>query len=243
MKAQVFLTPAAGKKLIARAVCRLPEVVSAMKDHTIVIIKGTGNAYIAEELLHQIHEPFTGKGFYRGISVPPGTELSPLQKEDLVIRKGRRIHGMTVFDAVDSLGPGDVLVKGANAVHLASRTCGVLIGNPTGGTMNAVRQAKAQGAEVLFAVGVEKRVDVPTDQLAVRNEGAAGLRFFPGDGEIITELDAFSQLYGLQAEILAAGGVAGAEGGACFLLEGEEEALARCFKDLEDIRNVPLYEV
>ncbi|MBR0479013.1 MAG: hypothetical protein IJJ24_07965, partial [Solobacterium sp.] len=150
---------------------------------------------------------------------------------------------MTVFDAVDSLGPGDVLVKGANAVHLASRTCGVLIGNPTGGTMNAVRQAKAQGAEVLFAVGVEKRVDVPADQLAVRNEGATGLRFFPGDGEIITELDAFSQLYGLQAEILAAGGVAGAEGGACFLLEGEEETLAQCFKDLEDIRNVPLYEV
>ena len=47
----------------------------------------------------------------------------------------------------------------------------------------------------------------------------------------------------LMAGSLTACGTAGAEGGAWFLLEGEEETLAQCFKDLEDIRNVPLYEV
>ena len=48
---QVVLTVAASKRLIARAVAAHPAVQTALRSGTIVIIAGTTNGYIAEELL------------------------------------------------------------------------------------------------------------------------------------------------------------------------------------------------
>ena len=48
---QFLITPAAGKRLIARAVAEHPLVVRALKSGTVAIIAGTTNGYIAEEVL------------------------------------------------------------------------------------------------------------------------------------------------------------------------------------------------
>ena len=48
---QIFLTPAAGKRLIAKAIAAREDVQDAVMNHTVVVIKGTTNAYLAEELL------------------------------------------------------------------------------------------------------------------------------------------------------------------------------------------------
>ena len=48
---QFYLTPAAGKKLIAKGIASLPEVREALKNGTILIIGGTTNAEVAYELL------------------------------------------------------------------------------------------------------------------------------------------------------------------------------------------------
>jgi hypothetical protein len=51
MTSQFFLTPAAGKRLIAKAVLERPDVSTALKSGTVVVIMGSTNAYVANELL------------------------------------------------------------------------------------------------------------------------------------------------------------------------------------------------
>lgn len=70
---QFLLTPAAGKRLIAKAVAALPAIQEAVRERTVVIIAGTTNAYVAEELLGLIGqaEGFSHERFFRGITLPP----------------------------------------------------------------------------------------------------------------------------------------------------------------------------
>ena len=48
---QFSLTPAAGKRLIGKGIAGHPEVLTALKDKTVVVIAGTTNGYVAQELL------------------------------------------------------------------------------------------------------------------------------------------------------------------------------------------------
>jgi hypothetical protein len=50
---QFPLTVAAGKRLIAKAVASLEQVRFALENNTILILAGTTNGYVAEELLSQ----------------------------------------------------------------------------------------------------------------------------------------------------------------------------------------------
>ena len=50
MKRQVVLTVAESKRLIAKGVAALPEVMQAMEERTVVVATGTTNAYVLEEL-------------------------------------------------------------------------------------------------------------------------------------------------------------------------------------------------
>jgi len=48
---QFVLTSSMGKRLIAKAVAIHPSVVKAMKKGTVVVVAGTTNGYVADELL------------------------------------------------------------------------------------------------------------------------------------------------------------------------------------------------
>ena len=51
---QFLITPAAGKRLIAKALVKHPAVNESLVSGTIVIIAGTTNGYVAEEILSSI---------------------------------------------------------------------------------------------------------------------------------------------------------------------------------------------
>ena len=70
---QFLLTPSMGKRLIGRAMARHPSVRKVLKKGTLVIVAGTTNGYVAEEVLGAIGqaEGFSRKGFRRGTVVPP----------------------------------------------------------------------------------------------------------------------------------------------------------------------------
>jgi hypothetical protein len=95
---QFLITPSAGKRLIAKIIANHPSIIKALKKGTLVIIAGTTNGYVAEEILktHKIANDFSRKHFFRGIT------NSPTQK---VTAEGRL--------ADESRFPGDVvIVKG-----------------------------------------------------------------------------------------------------------------------------------
>jgi len=233
---QVFLTPAAGKALIAKAVVRRPEVQEALRSGTVLVIGGTTNVYVANELLKCINaEPcVTFPRFHRGVAVPPGAKLtSKPQLGDLVIRKG--VPEFTPQEALpeicNSLGAGDVIFKGANALDIWNHTAGILLGNTeTGGTiMEASKAVLSRRARLILPVGVEKRVEKPLHELQamVNDPEASGLRFFTPPGEAFTELDALRLLTGAEAEIIASGAVNGGEGGVYLQVYGADPEAVR----------------
>jgi len=247
-----LLTPAAGKRLIARAVAQHEAIASALSEGTIVIIAGTTNGYIAEELLRALGqaEGFSRRRFFRGIALPPPmavTDAGRLQDEsgffgDVVIEKGRWVKGKTVFDAVDDLREGDVILKGANAVDPRARQAAILIGHPHGGTILAALQAVVgRRARLLLPVGLEKRVHTPLADLAawLNAPGSKGPRLLPVPGEVLTEIEALKILTGVEAQLIAGGGVCGAEGAVWLGLRGDEESLCRAEEVLAAVAAEP----
>ena len=137
---QFVITPAAGKRLIGKAIAKHAAVVKALKKGTIVIVAGTTNGYVAQEILLALNQAkeFKRDRFYRGIILPPNRPTTSTGRSydeskfpgDVVIRNGVYQKGKTIFDVVDDLGEGDVILKGANAVNLIQRRAAILIGAP-----------------------------------------------------------------------------------------------------------------
>jgi hypothetical protein len=243
---QCVLTPAAGKRLIAKAVHVHAAVQSALQSGTVVIVAGTTNGYVAEEILRSLDqsEGFYRNRFFRGITLPHSfamTESGRLPDEskfpgDVILVKGVWQKGKSIFDVADDLKEGDIILKGANAVDLVNHRAGILIGHPKGGTIAAAIQAVVgRRVRLIIPVGVEKRVPGSLDILAAKlnDPKNQGPRFLPVPGETITELDAVTQLTGCVAEISSGGGVCGAEGAVWLAVSGDsaQEQSARKLLD------------
>ena len=229
-KIQFYLTPSEGKRLIAKGIAALPQIKKAMEENTVAVISGTTNAPIAFELLRSIcrEQEFDHRNFFRGLTVPAGTDVKSEFMGDVIIQKGTWLQGKTIFDVENDLGKDDIILKGANAVNLTDKEAAVLIGNPKVGTSLPILNAVyGRRAKLYVPVGVEKRVDESISALAdfVNAPDAEGLRLLPLPGEVFTELDAISSLTGAEAVVIAGGGVLGAEGGAYYMATGTEEAL------------------
>ncbi len=227
---QFYLTPAAGKRLIAKGVAAMPAVRTALMQGTVVIVAGTTNGYVAEEVLASVSQSagFEKKNFYRGVVRGASSPAPQPGNQDVVLEKGVWRRGATIFDVVENLGPKDVILKGANAVELSTGEAAVFIGNPTGGTISvAAAAATGRRAQLILPVGVEKRVEGPLRELCAlcNDPEAQGLRLWAAPGKAYTELDAIRQLSGAEARIIGAGGIAGAEGGAYFAAVGTDAQL------------------
>ncbi len=241
-----LLTPSAGKRLIGKATATHPAVKEVLQGGTVVIIAGTTNGYVAEEVLGEIgqSDEFSRNRFFRGVTLPPavattGAGRLPDQSSfpgDVVIVNGVWHPGQTIFDVADTLKEGDVVIKGANAVDVTRRRGAVLIGDPKGGTIALAMQAVVgRRVRLLLPVGLEKRVTTDLDEIAalMNAPGGHGPRFFPVPGEVITELDAVTMLTGAAAQLVAAGGVGGAEGSIWLAYCGtpEQEAAVQSLLD------------
>ncbi len=233
---QFIVTPSAGKRLIAKALASHVAVSNALKNGTLVIIAGTTNGYVAEEILKALGaaDGFSRKRFFRGITLPPGSDVTSegrLSDEskfpgDVVITKGEWRKGKTIVDIIDELKEGDVILKGANAVDLHRKQAAILIGHPKAGTIAVALQAVlGRRAKLIIPVGLEKRVNGDLFCIAekVNEPGTDGTRLLPSPGQVFTEIDAVHLLTGATAELIAGGGVSGAEGSCWLAVTGTEE--------------------
>ncbi|MBA3029116.1 MAG: hypothetical protein FP816_09950 [Desulfobacteraceae bacterium] len=251
-----ILTPAAGKRLIAKAVATHPDITGVLKSGTLVIVAGTTNALVAEEILKSLNQTgdFSGNRFFRGITLPPEAETTEAAKApdttpfpgDVIITDGVFQKGKTIFDVVDRLKKGDMILKGANAVDLVENRAAILIGHPSAGTIGAAIQAViGRRVRLMLPVGLEKRVSGNLDKLAekVNRPEGIGPRLFPVPGEIITELEAVTLLTGAKAELIAAGGVGGAEGCVWLGIEGSSEQMEKASALMKSVAKEPAFKL
>jgi hypothetical protein len=249
---QFLVTPHMGKRLIAKTLANHPAIVKAMKNGTIVIVAGTTNGYVAEEILktYKIAGTFSRKHFFRGLTMPPTKKVTKEGRlideskfpGDVIITKSVWQEGKTIADVVDSLQEGDVILKGANALDLTHRQAAVLIGHPKAGTIGlAIPAVVGRRVRLIVPVGVEKRVNQDLKTLAskLNTPGSEGYRLMPLLGEVFTELDALTALTGAEVELIAAGGVCGAEGGCWVSVTGEPEQEAFAEQVIASIASEP----
>jgi hypothetical protein len=239
---QLCVTTAMGKRLIGQAMTLHPDIKGVLKKGTLVVIAGTTNGYVAEEILNSLGqaEGFSRLGFRRGVTVAPGAKVAKADfPGDVVISDGKWQKGKTIFDVVDDLEAGDVVLKGANAFDPCGRAA-VQIGHPKGGTILAALAAViGRRVRLIVPVGLEKRVFEDVNVLAQRCNapGAKGPRLLPVPGKIFTELEAIKLMTGAEACLIAAGGIYGAEGAAWLGITGTEEqiqAAAELIKSVSD---------
>jgi hypothetical protein len=244
---QFILTCSMGKRLIGKAMAVHPAIKQVLHKGTLVIIAGTTNGYVAEEILHTLGagEGFSRKGFRRGLVVPPSFDVGSVAADlagDVVIVDGQWQQGKTIFDVVDDLHAGDVILKGANVLDLLSGQAGVYVGHPQAGTIGAALQAVAgRRVQLIVPVGLEKRGTVDVHDLAARLSapGCEGPRMLPLPGETFTELDALELLSGASAELVAAGGIYGAEGCVWVGVDGEAAEIELAQRVIESVAGEP----
>jgi hypothetical protein len=245
---QFCVTTAMGKRLIGKGMARHPAVQAALAKGVLVIIAGTTNGYVAEEVLQSLGqaEGFSRVGFRRGLTVAPGARAIQADLAgDVVIRDGAWQRGQTIVDVADDLRAGDVVLKGANAFDPRGQAA-VQIGHPKGGTILAALPAViGRRVQLIVPVGLEKRVFEDVNVLAqwCNAPGAEGPRLLPLPGEIFTELDAIELLTGARACLLAAGGVYGAEGAAWLGIDGPEEQVQAAAGLIRSLAGEPPCEV
>jgi hypothetical protein len=75
----------------------------------------------------------------------------------------------------------------------------------------------------------------------VNMPGAKGYRLFPVPGQVFTEIDAINLLTGATAELVAAGGVCGAEGSCLLAISGTKEQEEAAEKLVASVASEPAF--
>ena len=254
-----ILTVAESKRLIGKAVAQMPIVKNALANGMVIVIKGTTNAYVAEEIAggKANHAAFvTGR-----IEPEKGTKYLPKTKpvNHLILEKGKVID-ISLEDAAKKLKRGDVVIKGANALDYKNKIAAVNILHPEGGTTGITMPIiVARKAHLVIPVGLEKLVagDMVDLTLKMREPmetlsppAGSSKALFPGHnipsmwiltGEIVTELEAIKILTGADAFQCSAGGISGAEGGVWIVFRGTRDQVKKALELTKSVQGEPPY--
>jgi len=247
MKAQVTLTPAEGKRLIAKAISCMDSVQKAYREGILIIATSTTTAYVAEELMGKE----INKGmFTAGVVTKEGASITKAdgRYKHYVFEKGALKECTTpeLVPYLARMGPDDVMIKGANAIDPFG-AAGILIAGSGGGTIGtAWGHLIRNGAQLIIAAGLEKLVPGPLDGVAPMMgteaiDKAMGWKcgMMVVQGQIITEMEAMKLLFGVDVIPVAGGGIDGAEGCKIFLLEGPAKNVELAYEGLSEIKGEP----
>ena len=255
-----ILTVAESKRLIGKAVVQMPIVKNALANGMVIIIKGTTNAYVAEEITGQ--KPSRAAFVTGRIEPERGAKNLPQAKavNHLILEKGKVVD-ITLPEAVKKLQPGDVVMKGANALDYKNKLAAVNILDQSGGTTGITMPfIVARKVHLVIPVGLEKLVagDLVAQTLMTREpleslpapSGVKSAAFFPGHmiptqwlltGEIVTELEAIKILTGATAFQASAGGISGAEGAVWLVFRGTRDQVKKAVELTRSIQGEPPY--
>jgi len=224
------LTPAAGKKLIGKAVAALSEVRRAAASGRMLIANGTTTGYVIEALTGRPAERFE---YCIGVVTQGKYVENPAAEKSLFYWENGGVSRVAFKDFLETLRSferNDVFIKGANAVDPFG-FAGGLQTNPNGGSWaEAFGVATARGLHTIIPVGLEKLI--PSVVEAAKKLGQLRVDYCIGNAaglipltsfKVVTEIEALEHLAGVRATCVAAGGFGGSEGARGFVVEGTEE--------------------
>jgi len=235
------MTVSESKRLIAKGVVQLDYVKRALDQGILAIGPGSTNGYVIEEITG---EALDKASFVAGRTLPHGYDGPKMSytRPDLVMKQGKRLN-VTGRDILNEMRPGDVYVKGANAINYDLKQTGVLIGDPTGGGVGfTLGPVVARRIRYLHPVGLEKNMSADLDEVADslnRDKEGRGPTLWVVPGDIFTEIEALEVLAGVEAHQIAAGGIGGAEGAVWLAVHGTRQQLDRAKEVIGAVRGEP----
>lgn len=245
VQAQISLTVSESKRLIAKAIAKMPIVKRALKSGMVIITRGTTNTYVAEEILSR---PIERGAFVTGRVYPKkgGKKLNPSTKvSEIILVNGTIVKKLSYSEAVKKLKSGDVVIKGANALDYKNKIAGVYIGSSTGGTTGKfLPYVVARKVYLIIPIGLEKLIAGNIVELSKKMQSPMeSLNKVPSmfllTGEIVTEIEAIKSLADVSAFQAGAGGIGGAEGGVKLILRGSKDQVDKALNIVEEIYGEP----
>ncbi len=247
MRVQITLKPSESKRLIAKGLVALPSIQDALKNHTIILAGGTTNGFILEELLG---ENITEKSKYTvGIITEGKTGVTDEEGRihPYVITRGKaRERDFRWKSYLAEMGPGDVFIKGGNAIDHTGLAA-VLSSDSMGGTIGTawgpVTQRKI---ELMVPIGLEKLI--PDVREAIEFLAGKPIDEALGDkvglmpmlgATVVTEITALEALYDVRSKCIASGGVNGSEGAIVLVIDGKDENVLRALDGIKAIKGEP----
>jgi hypothetical protein len=260
MLAQVVLTPAESKKLIAKAIVKLDVVRQAAMDGMIVIHPSSSTYFIFEELTgikpktnYWVCGVVTPRGMCvemamtQGDRSPRTVKFDPGKLRGLwAIKKGKILTENTTAELMEQMTAKDVYIKGINALDFQGNV-GILVGE-RGGLGVVLSAWKKKKFALIFPAGLEKLIPIPVRQAALEAKQSkyeygmglpAGLFAYPA-GKSITEIDAVKILSGAVAVPIASGGLGGAEGAITLIIKGSKKQVNDAVKFIERSKGAKL---
>jgi hypothetical protein len=238
--AQVNLTVAEGKRLIAEGIANDEAVKARLTSGMIVITRGTTNTYIAERIAGLT----TPRGsFMSGHIIPEGSPRIEVERiENIVLVDGIPVS-MSWEEALLKMAPGDIIFKGANLLNYNKGQAAVNVGAKDGGTTARLRPFVSEGkGQLIVPIGLEKDCSWNLAALEAVYEGENPRQGdFPKlwvheNARIYTEIEALHTLSGVEAFPIASGGIAGREGGITLVIAGSKEQIEKALEVIANIR-------
>jgi hypothetical protein len=261
MLAQIVLTPAESKKLIAKAVARLETVQRAASKGIVALHPSSSTYFIVEEITgskpktnYWVCGVVTPKGMCVEMAMALGVGLTPHEERvdpgDLqgtwVIEKGLLGREEKLSSLLYRMTPSDVYVKGVNALDREGNV-GVLFGLE--GSMGYIQAArKKRNFTIVYPAGLEKLIPLTVKEAAkeamfTQYESGMGMPvgLYPCPaGVTINEVRAIEILSGASAIPIASGGLGGAEGAVTFVLKGRADKVKKALDFVEQSKGARL---
>jgi hypothetical protein len=247
------LTVSESKRLIARGVAADPRVVDGMDKGRVAIVPGTTNGYVIEEMVRSYPRldwmsvfsgDFDRTRFVAGRTLPKDYDGPELKNDyPAILAYNGTLTVASARQAAEQLEPGDVFIKGVNAINYQLGQAGVLIGHPEGGNVGeALGAIIARKVCFLHPVGLEKHVAADLNDVAAMidsDPAGSGPTLWVVPGPLFTEIEAISVLTGARAFQISSGGVGGAEGAVWIAAIGSKSELHTARRLIDEIRGEP----
>ena len=244
VRASFVFTPWEGRRIIGKAVAAMPEVRHAYEHKEMIIAHGSTNVFVAEEIMGEVpHKPFylSGQVINNVLCQTQPEEKPPiihLTKGELTPPAPRMDEMLRNFD--DKC----IFIKGGNAVD-PDFNAGVFCAHPGCGTIGfAMGIVAARGSRLIIPIGLEKLVPSVTE--AARHMGQDTFYYHAGqrtgmmpvtNATVITEVQAFRILFGIDdVTHVGGGGAMGSEGSVVLVAEAEKEKIDAAVELYESIK-------
>lgn len=241
--AQFTLHGAQGKWLIAHCLMEGDQLRPYLEQGKI-FFKGSSTVSCLTRLLADTPMRLCGRISARGMKGALAPSGGP---HTLLYEQGRLTNvDQCVEQTVNTLGPKDLFITGANALDAFGHAA-LLVGGPGGGAYGQCMAALyTSGVKTWVLSSVNKLIPGNLDTLyrqVSKNDCdysyGMSCSLMPIPGEIITETQALAQYAGVEALVFAAGGHTGAEDSIALQVRGSREQVERVLTLVERVKAIP----